>query len=442
MTIRNPEFLFKGFAVQMNVKNLLYLLLFPLLFLILVPTLVCSQGAEGYVGSWECQECHEGIYRQWSRTPHARMLRNALKDPDAVEATDFGPSIPFEQKDIYFTIGSHWIQKYLTLLGGQFYVLPKYWNIAEEKWEPYSIWNWNEQPYPLYCNGCHAVGFDMQTRSYREESIGCEACHGPGEAHMDSDGDPEKIVNPGNLDKKRRDMICEACHTDGKDKKTQSFPFPVGFVPGEDIDDYFTEFFMPKPKSKGWYWGTMDYSERHRMFLFWANKFYATDRACDVCGFDRGITVTETRTMSRSEYCGTCHRKIYREYKEHAFHTEEQAECDNCHIPTVVKGGREYSIHDHKFDFSRPPIPCAECHGEEMTGQEAPEASHQFNFRPVKIQENLSTEQACARCHEGKDMTWIRSGVARIQEEGFEARSLSKVKFREEKEKRIVPLIR
>jgi len=425
-----------------EMKNLLYLLIFPLFLLTLVPTHARAQGAGGYVGSWECQQCHEDIYRQWSRTPHARMLRNALKDPGAVEATDFGPSIPFERSDIYFTIGSHWIQKYLTLLGGQFYVLPKYWNISEEKWEPYSIWNWNEQPYPLYCNGCHAVGFDMKTRSYREESIGCEACHGPGEEHVDNDGDPEKIVNPGNLDKKRRDMICEACHTDGKDKKTQSFPFPVGFVPGEDIDDYFTEFFMPKPKSKGWYWGTMDYSERHRMFMFWANKFYATDRACEVCGFDRGITVTETRTMSRSEYCGTCHRKIYRHYEDHAFHTEEQAACDTCHVPTVVEGGREYSIHDHKFDFSRPPIPCAECHGEEMIGQEAPAASHQFNFKPVKIQKNLSTEQACARCHRGKDTRWVRDGVARIQEEGFETRSVSAVQVREEKEKRIVPLIR
>jgi hypothetical protein len=412
------------------------------LSLLLVPASAFSQGAEGFVGSWECQECHEEVYQQWSRTPHARMLRNALKDPDAIEATDFGPGIPFEKNDIYFTIGSHWIQKYMTLLGGQFYVLPKYWNIAEERWEPYSIWNWNEQPYPLYCNGCHAVGFDMDTRSYREESIGCEACHGPGEEHVDNDGDPEKIVNPRNLEKKYRDMICEACHTDGKDKKTQTFPFPVGYIPGEDIDDYFTEFFMPKPKSKGWYWGTMDYNERHRMFMFWANKFYATDRACDVCGFDRGITVTETRIMSRSEYCGTCHRDISRGYEDHAFHSQEQAGCSDCHLPTVVDGGQKYSIHDHKFDFSRPPVPCDECHGESMEGQEMPAETHDFHFEPVKIQENLSTEQACALCHKDKDEKWIQAEVARIQKEGLGARGKGSKKVVKEEEERIVPLIR
>jgi len=418
-----------------------HLVLIPIAIVILmIPDAGYSQGAEGYVGSWECQECHEEIYYQWSLTPHARMLRNAIKDPGAVEATDFGPEIPFKREDIFFTIGSHWIQKYMTLLGGQFYVLPKYWNIAEERWEPYSIWNWNEQPYPLYCNGCHAVGFDMQTRSYREESIGCEACHGPGEKHVTSDGDPGKIVNPADLPKKRRDMICEACHTDGKDKKTQSFPFPVGFVPGDDIDIYYTEFFMPKPQSKGWYWGTMDYNERHRMFMFWATRFYATDRACEVCGFDRGITDTAHRMMSRSEYCGTCHRSIFSRYGDHAFHTEEQAQCDDCHVPTVVKGGQEYSIHDHMFDFSRPAIPCIECHGESMEGKQAPPAKHNFNIREVKIKENLTVEKACARCHNDKQSGWIDGRLDHIRKDGFKARISERAAG--EKEQRIVPLIR
>jgi hypothetical protein len=411
------------------------------LFLAVVPASVIAQGSEGFVGSWECQECHEETYDQWSKTSHARMLRNAKTDPDAVEATDFGPQIPFKKSDIYFTIGSHWIQKYMTLLGGQFYVLPKYWNIAEEKWEPYSIWNWNEQPYPLYCNGCHAVGFDMTTRSYREESIGCESCHGPGEEHVDSGGDVELITNPADLPKDRRDMICEACHTDGKDLKTQQFPFPVGFIPGENIDDYYTTFFMPKPNSKGWYWGTMDYKERHRMFMFWANKFYATDRACDVCGFDRGITVVEVRNMARSEYCGTCHRSIVRNYDQHAFHTVEQARCEQCHVPTVTSSGETYSIHDHKFDFSRPSLPCIECHENDMVGKEAPAATHDFNINEVEIKENLTTEQACARCHDDKSEEWINAEVLRIQKEGFEATDTAMKEFEGDGE-RLVPLIK
>jgi hypothetical protein len=404
-----------------NYKNNFFLLILIGVFLITLPVVSIGEGLEGYITSEGCRECHEEVYAKWKKTPHARMLRNAYKDPDAVEATNFTSDIPFKKSDIYFTIGSHWIQKYMTLLGGQFYVLPKYWNIAEAKWEPYSIWNWRENPYPITCNGCHAVGFDPDTRSYAEESIGCESCHGPGEKHADEEGDPALIVNPAKLDKKRRDMICEACHTDGKDKKTQTYPFPVGFIPGEDLTDYFTDFFMPKPKSKGWYWGDMSYKERHRMFLYWQTRFFATDRACDVCGFDRGITVTEHRMMSRSEYCGTCHREIYPNYEKHSFHTEDQAECISCHTPTVVEGGEEYSIHDHKFDFSRPQMPCIECHDTEMKGQEAPEATHDFGINEVVIKENLTVSQACARCHDGKDEAWIASGIEKIRSSGFKA---------------------
>ncbi len=403
-----------------------------LLAALLVPDRAAALGAKGYLGSERCKECHEEIYNQWKLTSHARMLRNAYRDPDAVEADDFNRQIPFKKNDIYFSIGSHWIQKYLTLLGGQFYVLPKYWNIAEAKWEPYTIFNWQEETYPLYCNGCHVVGFDPKTRSYKEEAIACESCHGPGAKHVETGGDIKAIVNPARLETTRRDMICEQCHTDGKDKATQTFPFPAGYKAGDDIADYYTDFFMPKPKSKGWYWGDMSYTERHRMFMFYQTKFYATDRACEVCGFDRGISVKEVRFLSRSEYCGTCHRKTYKNQKDHAFHTEQQAACDDCHVPTVTRDGRRYSIHDHKFDFSRAKPPCEECHGPDnldpkgspLLGKDGkmraePPSHGLFNINPVKIPQNLTLPQACLRCHKDKDEKWVKAGIARVREKGF-----------------------
>ncbi len=392
----------------------------------LLPSPAPAAGVKGYAGSEACRECHQEIYEQWQLTSHARMLRNALRTPSAVEADDFNPQIPFRKNDIYFTIGAHWVQKYLTLLGGQFYILPKYWNIAERKWEPYTVFNWREESYPLYCNGCHVVGFDPKTRSYVEEGIVCESCHGPGAKHVGT-GDPKNITNPANLPKARRDMICEQCHTDGKDKATNTYPFPVGFKPGEDLQNFLTEFFMPKPKSKGWYWGDMSYNERHRMFMFYQTKFYATDRACEVCGFDRGVSVKEVRFLSRSEYCGGCHVQLYSRYKDHAFHTEAQAECVDCHVPTVTHDGQRYSIHDHRFDFSQPRPPCAECHGTEMLdgkgdsikGKPEPPSHKLFNLNEVKLKKNLSLPEACIQCHKGKDVVWAKGGIYDVRERGF-----------------------
>ncbi len=371
-------------------------------------------GAKGYVGSGTCRDCHEAVYAQWRLTPHANMLRDAAKNPGAVAAVDFS-RVPFKKKDIVWVIGSHWVQKYLTFIDNDYYVLPKYWNLVADDWEPYSIFNWREKPYTIHCDGCHTTGFDPGTRSFHEPSVGCEACHGPGEKHVSSSA-PGDIVNPAKLAKERRDMICEACHTDGKDTRAGGqFPFPARYRPGEDLNDYYTNFFPPKPKSKKWYWGTMDYRERHRMFLFWQSKFYSTARACEVCGFDRGVTVRAERYMSRDEYCGTCHQKIFKIASTHSRHEPQAAACVDCHPPSVTAGGERYSIHDHRFDFSGPELPCTECHEEkEIAGKKA--ENHDFHFGRLKVRENMTLEQACARCHPGKDvkvvLTEWKSGVA------------------------------
>jgi len=365
-------------------------------------------GARGYAGSETCRECHEEVYAQWKRTPHANMLRDAKKDPDAVAAREFS-GVPFQAEDIYWTIGSHWIQKYITFIDNDYYVLPKYWSLVNDDWEPYSIFNWRQRPYTIFCDGCHTTGFDPETKTFHEPSIGCESCHGPGEKHVRSN-EPADIVNPSRLPKERRDMICEACHTDGKDTKAGGqFPFPAGFRPGEDLGEYFTDFFAPKPKSKKWYWGTVDYKERHRMFMFWKSKFYSTSRACDVCGFDRGITVKEEHYMTRDEYCGTCHGRIYKVVSLHSRHSPRDVQCVDCHTPQVTDGGKRYSIHDRKFDFSGPEYPCAECHEEkEVAGKKA--ENHDFHHVRVRLPETLTLEQACARCHPDKDVGAILSG--------------------------------
>jgi mono/diheme cytochrome c family protein len=35
------------------------------------------------------------------------------------------------------------------------------------------------------CTPCHATGYDPEKKAYKEENVGCEACHGPGEKYQD-----------------------------------------------------------------------------------------------------------------------------------------------------------------------------------------------------------------------------------------------------------------
>lgn len=68
------------------------------------------------------------------------------------------------------------------------------------------------------CFGCHVVGFerdggyiDMELTPELKD-VQCEACHGPGRAHVESGGDPARIV------RKPDAASCRVCHTEGQDK--------------------------------------------------------------------------------------------------------------------------------------------------------------------------------------------------------------------------------
>ena len=107
--------------------------------------------------------------------------------------------------------------------------------------------------------------------------------------------------------------------------------------------------------------------------------------------------------MSRDEYCGTCHGKILKIGATHSRHDPQAVTCVDCHPPTVTDGGTRYSIHDHRFDFSGPELSCTECHEEkEVAGKKA--ENHDFHFGRMKPRENMTLDQACAKCHPDKNI--------------------------------------
>ena len=71
-------------------------------------------------------------------------------------------------------------------------------------------------------------------------------------------------------------------------------------------------------------------------------------------------------------------------------------------------------MHDHKFDFSQPEVPCRECHDE---GDErlAKKPAHVFNIKPVQFPKPLTLEQNCVRCHGDKTTAWIQEKLKGIR---------------------------
>src|SRR5512139_1363153 len=148
-----------------------------------------------FAGSETCATCHQIQYRGWVKTFHSTVVQDVKKNPSAILADMSDPDLPFRKEDVYYAIGGHWDQRYLTKIGDDYYILPRLWSVQSKKWRPYSTYGWQKRPYSRYCVGCHSVGFEPATKEIAEHAVGCESCHGPGAEHAEHPG-KKNIVNP------------------------------------------------------------------------------------------------------------------------------------------------------------------------------------------------------------------------------------------------------
>jgi len=333
-----------------------------------------------YVGSEACRECHPLIYREWGKTLHARNFTDVTKDTSAIRGAFEGED-PFPPEKIVYTVGEHWTQRYLIEGRKGLMVRPESWSILGDTWLKGGSFS---RPWLKYCAGCHTTALDPFKGTYIERGTGCEGCHGPGLAHIETT-DQFDIIHPDLLVDSRRDMICEACHTSGHDR-SGAFRYPVGYRPGSDLMRLFRGLVPKAGQDTESFTGDGSYEDRHRQFLFWSSRLNILEgESCDICTSHSRPDpdkVQKEYVLSGNEACGTCHSDVMESYESHSGHRQEEAGCLACHPPMVTADGEAYSIHDHKFQFGRPPAwmleagaddPCGRCHpGREGDGNPLP----------------------------------------------------------------------
>jgi hypothetical protein len=275
---------------------------------------------EDYVGSAACQQCHAAMHAGWKRTFHSTVVQDARTEPNAVLGDFSEGNLGLEREDIEYTVGAHWAQRYLKRIGGELFAAPKRWSIASHKWESVDTWSWKKKPYGQYCVGCHATRYDPEDRSMAEHTVGCEACHGPGRQHADTHG-VGAILNPARLPADEQDMICAACHVRGTDV-TGTYQFPVGYTPGERLEDYYIPFKMSDGE------GRRDALVRE--YREWkARAGRGEPPSCDVCGIDRPSK--EHAQGELAQDCKSCH-KFDDAYTSHMGHPKKaEMSCLDCH---------------------------------------------------------------------------------------------------------------
>jgi len=245
----------------------------------------------GYVGSRACAKCHPSVYQSFLRTDMGRSMSEitpgllekipttaSIFDPklsrhfelyarDAnlyqseYETTSSGKEVFRETRKLEWIIGSGAngsgaIVKeggYLFEAPLSFYAKPHHWALSPG----YEFGDYGfDRPILPGCIVCHSGqprpiqdgNGRFQEPPFAELAIGCENCHGPGEAHVSAaqmEFPLDSIVNPSKLSPWLADNICLSCHQTGDARVLQAGKTYRDFRPGAELDDTLSLFLVP-----------------------------------------------------------------------------------------------------------------------------------------------------------------------------------------------------
>jgi hypothetical protein len=406
-----------------------------------------------FVGSDACGRCHEDNHRSWHRTFHRTMTAEAtpasvlgafdgatLRHDGVVAKMDRDPAGAFRMTftpdggaartvTVARTVGSHRYQQYLAKEGDTYWRLPVAWHVEEKRWFPMTgaflfaddtrldvpgrptfgggvfdrhVTRWNDN-----CVFCHNVapnpGLDAATGRFStttaELGIACEACHGPGAAHVAANADPLRrlwlwtreaadptIVNPARLPPERSAEICGRCH--GQRITADVGPFMTHgdpFVPGDDLARLTTPLWRDTPlhgdrtvfAPRFWGDGTPRLTAYEYQGLRESRCAREGGLTCTTChamheGDPRGQMRARFRGAASDGMCTQCHGALAdaaaaRQHSHHA--AGEGVRCVSCHMPRIVYGVLD--VHrSHRIEIPDPaaagaagrPDACAGCH--------------------------------------------------------------------------------
>jgi hypothetical protein len=383
--------------------------------------------ADGYIGSRSCQDCHQHEHATWHDTYHRTMTQlpssaAIVGDFDGVELESHGRKhrigreketawIETEspdgsktvRRDVVLCTGSHHMQAYWmsTDRGSELEIFPFVWLIGEQKWIPressfltpptdhgmLEAGRWNGS-----CVMCHTTHgnrhgepSELEQSTVADFGIACEACHGPGEAHVRRHRNPEEsdsddlIVNPLKLSHERTSEVCGRCHMSWTFAEPDSL---LTFRPGKDLQNMrriemtLTQFwrdgmirtvgdeFNGLMESPCFQRGTMTCLSCHTMH----------QSVDDPRPRDEWTEDLLKPNMRSNEACLACHED-YRSEDSLLAHTHHPASsdgslCYNCHMPNtsygLLKASRSHQISNPSVgDFLNGvgrPTACNLCH--------------------------------------------------------------------------------
>ena len=344
---------------------------------------------EGFVGSAACAECHPDLHGRWAASAHSLSIREFSDEvvakpfdgeifpsrgidhhlgPGAEMRTE-GPGGEMKTFPVERVIGIRRVQMFTTTLDrGRIQVLPVFLEVPPKRWfdftdfifgkpkdfelGPADEWYSFARNFNSRCIVCHAVdpdpGYDPDTGVYettwKELTIGCESCHGPGQSHLDFHAGKhvgtDPIVNPARLPARRSDMVCGQCHCEAE----HVMP---GFRPGDDLFRFVDPAGLEDRKHL-----FPDGRAReliHELLPTWTSR--CGPMTCTTCHdpHGRGTPGMLRTNVDDDRMCTQCHQDT----PPHSHHAPESegSRCVRCHMPRMVIEGGHGRVYDHTISI-------------------------------------------------------------------------------------------
>ena len=369
-------------------------------------TVPISAAETTYVGSDICAGCHAAAYQQWQSSHHDLALQVASSesvlanrggevDGTTLSVNEDGLRIWSDSGDESlsprFTFGVDPLQQYVVDGGnGAWQTHPIAWDSRPADTGGQRWFNLHDAAYPAgdpmhwqgranrwnsQCADCHSTGvvkgYDPASRSYETtfelEDVSCEACHGPGSAHVSDPGGSPLLAlrsQPEQIN------ACAPCHS----RRGQ---IAEGFKPASE----FLNHYSPRLISPGLYhpdgqildevyvWGSFLQSRMHLAGVTCSNCHDPHSTSLKRPGND---TCTFCHQASPPEaFAAAGKADVEYDSPNHHFHPadSEGAACVACHMPAKTYMGVD-DRRDHSFRIPRPdlsmtlgvPEPCTGCH--------------------------------------------------------------------------------
>ena len=403
-----------------------------------------------YVGSAACQSCHEAESRAWHGSQHAQAMAEATEKTvlgrfDGAQITYAGVTSTFFRRDgrfyvrtdgadgrlddfeIKYTFGVYPLQQYLVPFpGGRLQALSLAWdarpsNAGGQRWfhlyqeeqirsgDPLH-WTGGHQNWNFTCADCHSTnvrkGYDQAARRYAttwsEISVGCEACHGPGEAHAawarrgGTTADPRADAYlTAQLDERknvawsvdptthapvrsqarvtdREIEVCARCHA-RRAQMTDASKAGDRFEDGFRASLLEPALFHDDGQQK---------DEVYTYASFLQSRMYA-----------KGVT------------CSDCHDPHTGTLK-----ASGNAVCTQCHLPSKYD-----AVAHHAHKAGSPAAACVTCHMPAKTYMVVdPRRDHSFRIPRPDLSVKLKVPDVCTTaCHENRSAAWATAALER-----------------------------